>query len=164
MAGIMAASTAIGRFLAGIILKKISWHIALTTCLIAAACLVLIALPLAKAESSHQIKVWADVPFSAYIFPLIGFFLAPVYPAVNSVILAALPKEKHGAMSGLIVVFSALGGSLGSLITGYIFQHYGGQTAFYFSLVPLTLLTIALFIFKRTRSAASFYKENNASK
>jgi len=164
MAGIMAASTAIGRFLAGIILKKISWHITLTTCLIAAACLVLIALPLAKAESSHQIKVWADVPFSAYIFPLIGFFLAPVYPAVNSVILAALPKEKHGAMSGLIVVFSALGGSLGSLITGYIFQHYGGQTAFYFSLVPLTLLTIALFIFKRTRSAASFYKENNASK
>ncbi|WP_254492116.1 hypothetical protein, partial [Salmonella enterica] len=80
------------------------------------------ALPLAKAEAGVEIKVWADVPLSAYIFPLIGFFLAPIYPAINSVILAALPKKQHGTMSGLIVVFSALGGSLGSLITGYIFQ------------------------------------------
>jgi len=152
MAGIMASSTAIGRFLAGVVLKRISWYICLTVCLFAAAGLVLIAIPLASNTSSHEIRVWADVPFAAYIFPLIGFFLAPIYPAINSVILGALPKSQHGTMSGLIVVFSALGGSLGSLVTGYIFQHYGGQTAFYFSLLPITALTVALFLFQKMKT------------
>ncbi|NQX40425.1 Fucose permease [Pedobacter steynii] len=152
MAGIMASSTAIGRFLAGVLLKRISWYICLTVCLFAAAGLVLIAIPLASNAGPYEIRTWADVPFAAYIFPLIGFFLAPIYPAINSVILGALPKNQHGTMSGLIVVFSALGGSLGSLITGYIFQHYGGQTAFYFSLLPIATLTVALFLFQKMKT------------
>jgi FHS family glucose/mannose:H+ symporter-like MFS transporter len=152
MAGIMASSTAIGRFLAGVVLKRISWYICLTVCLFAAAGLVLIAIPLASNTSPHEIRIWADVPFAAYIFPLIGFFLAPIYPAINSVILGALPKSQHGTMSALIVVFSALGGSLGSLITGYIFQHYGGHTAFYFSLLPIVTLIVALFLFQKMKT------------
>jgi sugar phosphate permease len=52
-------------------------------------------------------------------------------------------------MSGLIVVFSALGGSTGSIITGNIFEAYGGQTAFYFSLAPICILIILLYVFKR---------------
>lgn len=151
MAGIMASSTAIGRFLAGVVLKRVSWYVCLTTCLLASGCLVLVAIPLAANAVNHEIKSWIDVPVAAYIFPLIGFFLAPVYPAINSVILGALPKSQHGTMSGLIVVFSALGGSLGSLVTGYIFQHYGGEAAFYFSLVPMTLLTATLFLFQKMK-------------
>jgi FHS family glucose/mannose:H+ symporter-like MFS transporter len=152
VAAIMAASTALGRITAGVVLKRYSWFTVLIVCLLSAAALVLIALPLANKESGHIITKWGDVPFAAYIFPLIGFFLAPVYPAVNSVILASLPKSKHGAMGGLIVVFSALGGSLGSVITGFIFQHYNGQTAFYFSLLPITLLITALSFFKKVKS------------
>lgn len=152
ISAIMAGSTALGRFAAGIVLKKFSWHIVLVTCLLAAAALVFIALPLANNAPHNIISEWKDVPFAAYIFPLIGFFLAPVYPAVNSVILASLPKSRHGSMSGLIVVFSALGGSLGSIITGYIFQHYGGQAAFYFSLFPITCLIIALTVFKKIKN------------
>jgi len=52
-------------------------------------------------------------------------------------------------MSGLIVVFSALGGTTGSIITGHIFQAYGGEKAFYFSLIPITTLLILLFFFNR---------------
>jgi Na+/H+-dicarboxylate symporter len=52
-------------------------------------------------------------------------------------------------MSGLIVVFSALGGTTGSIITGHIFGTYGGQTAFYFSLIPIAILIIILFVFKK---------------
>jgi FHS family glucose/mannose:H+ symporter-like MFS transporter len=152
ISAIMAGSTALGRFAAGIVLKKFNWHTVLVTCLLAATALVFIALPLANNASHHLITEWKDVPFAAYIFPLIGFFLAPVYPAVNSVILASLPKSRHGSMSGLIVVFSALGGSLGSVITGFIFQHYGGQAAFYFSLIPVTCLIIALSIFKKIKN------------
>jgi hypothetical protein len=50
-------------------------------------------------------------------------------------------------MSGLIVIFSALGGTTGSIITGNIFEAFGGQTAFYFSLVPIGILIVCLFFF-----------------
>ncbi|MBL7875714.1 MAG: MFS transporter, partial [Cyclobacteriaceae bacterium] len=52
-------------------------------------------------------------------------------------------------MSGLIVIFSALGGTTGSIITGHIFESYGGETAFYFSLVPIGILMGCLFFFNR---------------
>ncbi|MGN6602149.1 MAG: MFS transporter [Ginsengibacter sp.] len=149
MGSILAGSTALGRFLAGLVLKKINWYYAISISLLLAALLVLVAMPLAKNEASSNIKGWLDAPLAAYIFPLIGLLLAPVYPAINSVILSSLPKPKHGVMSGLIIIFSAIGGTTGSLITGYIFEIYNGQAAFYFTLVPIGILLVSLFVFKR---------------
>lgn len=149
MAGILAASTAVGRFLAGVVLKKMRWLTVLITCVLLSGGMVLLALPLAQNLSNEAIKGWGNAPLVAYIFPMIGLFIAPIYPSINSVILSALPKNKHGIMSGLIVIFSALGGTTGSLITGYIFEHFGGQSAFYFSLIPMTILIICLIIFNK---------------
>ncbi len=149
MASILAGSTAIGRFLAGIVLRKYHWYLVLTTCLIAAVVLVLVALPLAQNVDSQAITGWASAPLAAFIFPLIGLFIAPVYPSINSLILSSLPTNKHATMSGLIVVFSALGGTTGSIITGHIFEAYGGQSAFYFSIVPLSILIVCLFFFNK---------------
>jgi fucose permease len=149
MGSILAGSTALGRFLAGIILKKMNWFYVLIGTLLLAALLVVIAMPLAKNAPAKEITGWLDAPIAAYIFPLIGLLLAPVYPAINSVILSSLPKPKHGLMSGLIIIFSAIGGTTGSLLTGYIFDKYNGQTAFYFSLVPIGILIVCLIIFKK---------------
>ena len=149
MASILAASTAIGRFIAGIVLRKIHWLAVIIFCLIAAAALVLLAIPLAHNVSTASISSWSDAPIVAFIFPMIGLLIAPIYPAINSVILSTLPTTKHAAMSGLIVVFSALGGTTGSIITGHIFQSYGGEKAFYFSLIPITLLVVLLIAFNR---------------
>jgi len=155
MASILAASTALGRFLAGIVLRKIHWLAVLLICLSCAAILVLLAIPMAHNLSTESIQSWSDAPIVAFIFPLIGLLLAPVYPAINSVILSTLPAKKHAPMSGLIVVFSALGGTTGSIITGHIFQAYGGQKAFYFSLIPITILIILLFFFNRLQKKYS---------
>ncbi len=149
MASILAGSTALGRFLAGMVLKKLNWFLVLIGCLILAAILVLVAIPLAKNISGQPITGWSTAPIAAFIFPLIGLLLAPIYPAINSVILSTLPVQKHGLMSGLIIIFSALGGTTGSLITGHIFEGYGGETAFYFSLIPIAILIICLVIFSR---------------
>jgi MFS transporter, FHS family, glucose/mannose:H+ symporter len=149
MASILPASTAIGRFLAGIVLRKYHWYLVLTTCLVAAVILVLVALPLAQNVGSQEIAGWSTAPLAAFIFPLIGLFIAPVYPSINSSILSSLPTHKHATMSGLIVVFSALGGTTGSIITGHIFEAYGGQSAFYFSIVPLSILIVCLFFFNK---------------
>lgn len=149
LASILAASTAIGRFSAGIALRKYHWYKVLTVCLVAAGALVLVAIPLAKNVATTEITGWSTAPVAAFIFPLIGFLLAPVYPAINSLILSSLPPQRHAAMSGLIVVFSALGGTTGSIITGHIFESYGGQSAFYFSLLPLSILIVCLFFFNK---------------
>ncbi|MES2797728.1 MAG: MFS transporter, partial [Bacteroidota bacterium] len=102
-----------------------------------------------------EVVGWSTAPIVAFIFPLIGFLISPIYPAINSLILNSLPKNKHGVMAGLIVIFSALGGTTGSLITGYIFEHFGGQSAFYFSLIPMGILIVLLFIFKKYQTKAS---------
>ena len=149
MASILAASTAIGRFTAGVVLRKIHWYAVLIVCLLSAGVLVVIAIPLAQKSSELPVTSWASAPLGAFIFPLIGLFISPIYPAINSVILSTLPPRQHGAMSGLIVIFSALGGTTGSIITGHIFEAYGGETAFYFSLVPIGILISCLFFFNR---------------
>ncbi|MBX2890562.1 MAG: MFS transporter [Saprospiraceae bacterium] len=149
MASILAGATALGRFLAGIVMKKHKWDVVLVGCLILAALLVLTAIPLAKGVGERTVTGWGDAPLAAFVFPLIGLFLAPIYPAINSLILSSLPKHKHGLMSGLIIIFSALGGTTGSIITGNIFQHFDGQTAFYFSLVPIGILLVGLLFFKK---------------
>jgi fucose permease len=88
-----------------------------------------------------------------------GMFLAPIYPIINSVVLSALPKHMQSSMSGLIVVFSALGGTTGSIITGNVFEHFDGQTAFYFSLIPMAILMLVLIKFdkqvKKSQNQAS---------
>lgn len=149
LTSIFAASLALGRILAGVVLKKISWYSLLNGCLLAMALLIILTLPL-----THDIHVDADVsllsaPLAAYLFPLIGLFMAPVYPVINSVILSALPKAQHAAMTGLIVVFSALGGTTGSMVTGYTFANFNGQTAFYLCLLPLSLLLLSVGLFHR---------------
>jgi fucose permease len=101
-----------------------------------------------------SIDTWTDAPFVAFIFPVIGLLLAPVYPAINSSILSSLPRRQHGPMSGLIVIFSALGGTTGSIITGHIFENFGGQSAFYFSLVPISILIVCLVFFNRLQKRA----------
>ena len=149
MASILAGSTAVGRLLAGFVLKKVKWYWVVTISLVAAAIMVLVGLPLALQTDASKATGWFNAPVAVYIFPLIGLFLAPIYPTINSVMLSRLPLIKHAPMSGLIVVFSALGGTTGSIITGNVFEHFGGNYAFYLSLVPITLILIAIFFFKR---------------
>jgi FHS family glucose/mannose:H+ symporter-like MFS transporter len=161
MASLLAIATALGRFLAGVVLKKLNWLVVLIGCLVISAALVLIALPLAQNIDTSSVTGWGNAPLAAFIFPMIGLFLAPIYPAINSLILSSLPVKQHGLMSGLIVIFSALGGTTGSLITGYVFEHYGGQTAFYFSLIPIGILVVALFFFSRLQGKNTVVEINS---
>lgn len=149
MAVILAAGTAIGRFAAGALLRRMPWWLLLSICLIGTAALVLLALPLAGQRGEIEITSWLKAPAAAFVFPLIGVLLGPVYPTINSVMLSALPKPSHAPMTGLIVVFSALGGTVGSLLTGLAFASLGGVGAFYLTLVPIALLFVLLQLLRR---------------
>lgn len=149
---VLAGAFAIGRFLAGFVLQRIKWFYVVIICIVCCAALVLISLPLSKGLSVNDNISWLNAPLVVYVFPLMGIFLSPIYPAINSVILSSLPKYMHSSMSGLIVVFSALGGTTGSIITGNVFEHFDGQTAFYMSLIPMTLLLITIWVFNKLQS------------
>ena len=163
MASILAASTALGRFMAGVVLRRISWYWLLMICLVISGGLVLLALPLANSLGGRAVTGWGDAPLAAFVFPMIGLFIAPIYPAINSAILTSLPLRQHGPMAGLIVIFSALGGTTGSIITGNVFQAYGGQTAFYFSLIPIGLLLVLITVFSRMQKKTNQDAHNTTS-
>lgn len=148
-ASIYAAGLALGRLSAGAVLRRVGWYPVLNVCLGCMAALVILTLPLTHDIAPPLSASWAHAPIAAFIFPLIGLCMAPIYPAINSVILSALPKTHHAAMTGLIVIFSALGGTFGSLMTGLVFDRFGGQTSFYLSLVPITGIVIVLYFFRR---------------
>ncbi len=146
---IFAAALAIGRLLAGQVLRVVNWYPFLNFCLAAMAVIIILLLPLAEHSTNQGVTSVLDAPLVAYLLPLIGLMMAPIYPVLNSVMLSSLPKAKHAAMTGLIVVFSALGGTTGSIITGFTFQAFGGQSAFYLSLIPMLLILICLYFFQK---------------
>lgn len=149
MASILALSLAVGRLLAGVLTRKISWLYVLSACTIMAMLLVVFVLPKTVGLNVGEIDSLGDIPLIGFAFPLVGLFIAPIYPLLNSVVLSALPKRVHSPMTGLIVIFSALGGTLGSRIIGYLFETKGPENAFYFTLIPMTVLLIFYFILKR---------------
>ena len=154
-ASILAGMTALGRIGAGVVLKRVRWHVLLNVCVVAMAVLVMIVLPLARGVVAQPHVGWFNAPIAAYLIPLLGLLMAPIYPVINSVALSSLPKPMHAAMTGLIVVFSALGGTMGSYITARVFASFDGIHAFYFSLLPMTLILVTLFFFKRETDRAA---------
>jgi FHS family glucose/mannose:H+ symporter-like MFS transporter len=156
-ASIYAACLALGRLSAGVIMRRLAWYPVLSFCMLAMGATVLLALPLAR-DIAHDANVgWSTAPIAAFLFPLIGLFMAPIYPGINSVMLSSLPRHQHAPMTGLLVIFSALGGTTGSLITGYVFGRFNGHFAFYLTLVPIGLMLGSLYLFKRQveRSAST---------
>ncbi|WP_379965290.1 MFS transporter [Epilithonimonas sp. UC225_85] len=146
---VLAGSFALGRFLSGFFSKKFRWIYVVSFCIIGFALSIIIVLPLTQNIHFSKDTTWFNAPLAVYIFPLMGIFLAPIYPSINSVILASIPKYLQSAMAGLIVVFSAIGGTIGSMLTGFIFQEFNGQQAFYLSIVPLSLLLICALIMNK---------------
>lgn len=144
MSSIFLAALALGRLASGIVLRRVEWLPVLLGCLAAIALIVIATLPLARQVEPGTGLGWADMPLAAYLFPLLGFFLAPIYPTICSVALSALPRHRHPPMVGLIVIFSALGGTIGSFLTGMLFEHLSGALAFYFVLLPVALIAFLL--------------------
>jgi fucose permease len=146
---IFAAMIAIGRLSAGLILRKVHWYPFLNTCLLGMGAILLISLPLASNIQPTPINSIFDAPLAAFLIPLVGLMMAPVYPVINSVILSSLALSEQAQMTGLIVVFSALGGTTGSMITGALFAKVGGQQAFYLILIPIVMLIASLYVFRQ---------------
>jgi FHS family glucose/mannose:H+ symporter-like MFS transporter len=147
-ASIFAVCLAAGRLGAGVVVRRTGWFPLVLGCLIGMAVLIVAVLPLAAAHHG-QVTSWAGAPVAAFLFPAIGLMMAPIYPALNSAILSSMAPREQPAMVGLIVVFSALGGTTGSFVVGHIFAMFQGTIAFYVLLVPIAALAAASTMVRR---------------
>jgi len=147
-ASIFAVCLAAGRLGAGVIVRRTGWFPLVLGCLIGMAVLIVAVLPLAAAHHG-QVTRWAGAPIAAFLFPAIGLMMAPIYPALNSAILSSMAPREQPAMVGLIVVFSALGGTTGSFVVGHIFAMFQGTIAFYVLLIPIAALAVASTLVRR---------------
>lgn len=145
---LFAGFAALGRLAGGIILRYVNWFVVLVFCIFGIAAIIIIAMQMSSGISGH-ITNWSNAPIKAFVLPFVGFFLGPIYPTINSIALSSLPKKSQAPMTGLIIAFSALGGTFGSFVTGQVFEHLGGGLAFYLTLVPTALLGFSLFLLNR---------------
>ena len=154
MASIFAISLGVGRLIAGYLTHYFSWFHVTAGCIFLAILMVLFVLPktVEIGVVSAGTNRLEDVPILAYAFPLVGLFISPIYPLLNSAVLSALPKKLHSPMVGLIIIFSALGGTLGSRAMGYLFAGIGPAQGFYYTLIPISTLFLALIILRRLTS------------
>ncbi|MFT4026197.1 MAG: MFS transporter [Novosphingobium sp.] len=148
-ASIFAAALALGRLGAAPLIARIGWLKLLGLCIAGVSVVVVIIVPLAGEPPAQRLNNWAALPWYGYAMPLIGLFLAPIYPTIVSTILSSLPRERHAAMTGLIIGFSALGGTTGSFITGRTFAAFGGVAAFKLIVVPALLLGLLIVLLDR---------------
>ena len=140
---VMAAASGLGRLLYGVILRRFNWFMPILISIIIAMLLIILSF-IWPPHINHNISSWAHAPIQTYIIPALGFFIAPIYPTLNSIILSSLPEKQHASMSALIIAFSATGSTAGSIIVGRVFGAIGGGLAFLVLLIPLALLAIIL--------------------
>ena len=151
---ILMASIALGRFITGMLVKKVKWIYIAICGLILAAILVPVVLPMAENVPQQQVKTLADLPLVSFLFPMIGLFLAPLYPLVSSTVLTLTDKAKHSSLAGILTFASAIGGTLGSVIIGNLFDILGGNKVFYLSLVPMAIIFVAILALNRLSKPA----------
>lgn len=78
-----------------------------------------------------------------FLFPVIGLFLSPLYPVVNSKMIAQVDKERINLFTSLIVIFSSLGSSVSSIIMSVLF---GKELLDYYPLYILLAVSVLFMV------------------
>ncbi|QDZ07857.1 MFS transporter [Sphingomonas panacisoli] len=149
LASLWATGLAVGRLGAGLVLRRVPWVWTTGVGMTLSVVILAVVVPLTQPSAAGLRAGWFDLPPAAFAVPVVGLLLAPIYPALCSSVLSGLPQNRHAAMTGLILISSALGGTIGSFITGHIFAALSGKAAFLAILPPLALLLVATIVFER---------------
>lgn len=74
-----------------------------------------------------------------FLFPIIGLFLSPLYPVINSKMIAKIDKDKINTFTSLIVMVSSISSSINSISISLLFKN---QILTYYSLYILGAVII----------------------
>jgi fucose permease len=107
---------AVGRFAGAWLLGRVSWT----------AALALMALLIFACFAGALL---AGGRVAALLLPLTGLFMSIVYPTLNSKAISCFPKDRHGAIAGVILFFTAVAAAVGPLAMGALSDAQGGARA-----------------------------------
>jgi fucose permease len=110
------ALRAVGRFVGAWLLGRVSW----TAALAIMALLIFACFAGALALGGGA---------AAVLLPLTGLFMSIVYPTLNSKAISCFPKDRHGAIAGVILFFTAVAAAVGPLAMGAVSDAQGGLHA-----------------------------------
>ncbi len=147
IASLFAGGLVIGRIAGAFVMKYLNWHKVLMWCTALAIVVLVISIYMSTLLPKHvatPLHSWSDFPLVAYLIPVMGILLGPIYPTLCSSILSSQPVRLQSSMSALIVITSALGGTIGSKILGTLFGLFGGLTAIKVPIFPLVLLLVLI--------------------
>lgn len=134
MSVVLMVSIAFGRFVSSIISKKIGWFYIAMVCVIGAGIFLILVLPLAENVHPQKINSLQDIPVVSFIFPLIGIFLAPMYPLVNSALFLIHRKINRAVWQEFSLSFLLLAGLLGLWSSGIYLKNWEVKGFFIFRL------------------------------
>ena len=98
---------------------------------------------------SHLLLTLNDSQIILFLFPLIGLFLAPLYPVITSKMISGIKKEDINIFTSLMVIFSSLGSSVGSISISFLFQNnLGSYYAIFISIAVLVVFIVGFFYFR----------------
>ena len=149
---LFAGSIALGRLGGGVVIARFGWYRVVNVALAAVALAIMAIVPLSR--ELVPVSDWAHAPLAMYLFLAIGLFMAPIYPTLVSVLLSSSPKVRHAELMGLVVIFSALGGTTGSRLTAMLFSGLDGATAFGCMVLPIAVLAVGVTLLRRRQLAA----------
>lgn len=123
---------AAGRFLGVWLVARVDWSLVLAMFSLA-ICLCLAG------------SVIGGVGTAIVLLPLSGLFMSVIYPTLNSKGISCFEKSEHGAVAGVILLFTCAGAILGPLGMGAIIDAYGHPGyAFVVAAVLAALLFVGL--------------------
>jgi fucose permease len=120
---------AVGRFVGAWLLGRVSW----TAALAIMALLIFLCFTGALAIGGQA---------AALLLPLTGLFMSIVYPTLNSKAISCFPKDRHGAIAGVILFFTAVAAAVGPLAMGMVSDARGSTRAGFVLATAFALLML----------------------
>ncbi|MEO8313725.1 MAG: MFS transporter [Pseudomonadota bacterium] len=121
---------ALGRFAGAWLLGRVSWTVALA----------IMALLIFACFGGSLV---GGVDAAAWLLPLTGLFMSIVYPTLNSKAISCFPKDRHGAIAGVILFFTAAAAAIGPLSMGAVSDAWHDARAGFVLATVLALLLLA---------------------
>jgi len=155
LASITVFAYFIGRVAVVFLLKYMRWDKVLFIYYLIAITILIYVLYTIHAPN-HPINTLWDIPIQALILPLIGFFMAPNTPILNSAVLNRTVKEKQALLMTVMTITYAISSSISARLIGDLMGHFGGILGFKLTtVIPMIFLIIfilpfANFLRKRT--------------
>lgn len=132
-----------GRFLTSKIIHRFSWFRYVAFC---SALLLLMLLLMYIFINFFEAQSF----FLVYLIPMIGLFLSPLYPVINSRMISSYDSAKVGRLISALVIASSLGSSLGSIYISWAFHFELSELYPVFIIMPILILTLLLFFFRKS--------------